>query len=93
MTIIVLLLCSIILFCLVIYFYKKSNDNIKLKKKKEKALNLKILEYTSKGYINSLEGFDDLLQVRFKDEVEFNEIKGKSSFIVNKKYLSQSHFK
>lgn len=92
MMIIVLLLCSIILFCLVIYFYKKSNDNIKLKKK-EKALNLKILEYTSKGYINSLEGFDDLLQVRFKDEVEFNEIKGKSSFIVNKKYLSQSHFK
>ncbi|RNM19583.1 NERD domain-containing protein, partial [Staphylococcus epidermidis] len=34
---IVLLLCSIILFCLVIYFYKKSNDNIKLKEKKEQA--------------------------------------------------------
>ncbi|WP_252906545.1 nuclease-related domain-containing protein [Staphylococcus epidermidis] len=40
--IIVLLLCSIILFCLVIYFYKKSNDNIKLKEKKERALNLNI---------------------------------------------------
>lgn len=42
MMIIVLLLCSIILFCLVIYFYKKSNDNIKLKEKKERALNLNI---------------------------------------------------
>ena len=40
--IIVLLLCSIILFCLVIYFYKKSNDNIKMKEKKERALNLNI---------------------------------------------------
>ncbi|WP_445194711.1 hypothetical protein ACT9T3_13765 (plasmid) [Staphylococcus xylosus] len=37
--IIVLVLCSIILFCLVIYFYKKSNDNMKLKEKKEQALN------------------------------------------------------
>lgn len=32
MLIIILLLCSIILFCLVIYFYKKSNDRMKLKK-------------------------------------------------------------
>ncbi|MGW7874448.1 hypothetical protein ACWEWB_13835 [Staphylococcus xylosus] len=37
--IIVLVLCSIILFCLVIYFYKKSNDNMKLKEKKEQSLN------------------------------------------------------
>ncbi|OEL07592.1 hypothetical protein AST04_12380 [Staphylococcus equorum] len=40
--IIVLVLCSIILFCLVIYFYKKSNDNMKLKEKKEQALNSNI---------------------------------------------------
>ncbi|HIQ90183.1 NERD domain-containing protein [Staphylococcus arlettae] len=40
--IIVLLLCSVILFCLVIYFYKKSNDNMKLKEKKEQALNSNI---------------------------------------------------
>ncbi|PTI53642.1 hypothetical protein BU106_07405 [Staphylococcus xylosus] len=40
--IIVLVLCSIILFCLVIYFYKKSNDNMKLMEKKEQALNSNI---------------------------------------------------
>ncbi|WP_260852334.1 nuclease-related domain-containing protein [Staphylococcus cohnii] len=37
-----MLLCSVILFCLVIYFYKKSNDNMKLKEKKEQALNSNI---------------------------------------------------
>ncbi|SUM68290.1 Uncharacterised protein [Staphylococcus saprophyticus] len=42
MMVIILLLCSIILFCLVIYFYKKSKDNMKLKKQKEQALNANI---------------------------------------------------
>lgn len=49
MMIIALLLCSIILFCLVIYFYKKSIDNIKLKEKNEQELNLNIDRHKSQN--------------------------------------------
>ena len=49
MMIIALLLCSIILFCLVIYFYKKSIDNIKLKEKNEQELNLNIDKHKSQN--------------------------------------------
>lgn len=48
MMIIILLLCSIILFCLVSYFYKKSNTNMKLKNQKEQALNASIESKKSK---------------------------------------------
>lgn len=47
--IIALLLCSIILFCLVIYFYKKSIDNIKLKEENEQALILNIDRHKSQN--------------------------------------------
>lgn len=47
--IIALLLCSIILFCLVIYFYKKSIDNIKLKGENEQALILNIDRHKSQN--------------------------------------------
>lgn len=49
MMIIALLLCSIILFCLVIYFYKKSIDNIKLKEENEQALILNIDRHKSQN--------------------------------------------
>lgn len=49
MMIIALLLCSIILFCLVIYFYKKSIDNIKLKGENEQALILNIDRHKSQN--------------------------------------------
>ncbi|MET2736128.1 hypothetical protein ABXT16_11480 [Staphylococcus epidermidis] len=49
------------------------------------------LIYYGKGYINSLEGYDDLLQVQFKDKIDFNGVKGRPSFIVHKKYIEKNY--
>lgn len=71
MMVIILLLCSIILFCLVIYFYKKSKDNMKLKKQKEQALNANI--DSRKKQNTDLSNRYNKLNQKYKDVCRENE--------------------
>lgn len=71
MMVIILLLCSIILFCLVIYFYKKSKDNMKLKKQKEQALNANI-DSRKKQNTDLSDRYNKLNQ-KYKDVCRENE--------------------
>lgn len=71
MMVIILLLCSIILFCLVIYFYKKSKDNMKLKKQKEQALNANI--DSRKKQNTDLSDCYNKLNQKYKDVCRENE--------------------
>lgn len=71
MMIIALLLCSIILFCLVIYFYKKSIDNIKLKEENEQALILNIDRH--KGQNKDLSVRYNKLTQKYEDVCKENQ--------------------